>query len=103
MYYLIWGFGALVALLAWYFLALIFGKPWTVQGLFTRTFLKFALKGPELLTDLGLLEKFGFHGHNAKLSDASEAFGDKMFAFLKRDLKILRSYRRERLSPALDR
>jgi uncharacterized protein (DUF885 family) len=89
----------LVALLAWYIIALVWGKPWSVKGLYTRTFLKFALKGPELLTMLGILEKFGIHGHNAKLSDASEAFQDKMFRFIHRDLGLLRSYSRKRQSP----
>jgi len=90
----------LIILLAWYLIALIWGKPWSVKGLFLRTFLKFALKGPELLTMLGILEKLGIHGHNAKLSDASEAFQDKMFAFINRDLRILRSYPRKSQSPA---
>ena len=85
----------LVLVLTWYIIALVWGKPWSVKGLFTRTFLKFALKGPELLTMLGILEKFGIHGHNAKLSDASEAFNDRMFAFIKRDLGLLRSYPRK--------
>jgi uncharacterized protein (DUF885 family) len=84
-----------ILLLAWFIIALIWGKPWTIKLLYTRTFLKFALKGPELLTMLGILEKFGLHGHNAKLSDASEAFQDKMFAFVHRDLGILRSYPRK--------
>ncbi len=84
----------IVLLLAWYVIALIWGKPWSVKGLYLRTFLKFALKGPELLTMLGILEKFGLHWHNAKLSDASEAFQDKMFAFVRRDLRLLRSYPR---------
>jgi uncharacterized protein (DUF885 family) len=92
--------GLLVLLLAWFLIALIRGKPWSVKGLYTRTFLKFALKGPELLTMLGILEKFGLHGHNAKLSDASEAFQDRMFAFVRRDLGILRSYPRKRQSKA---
>ncbi len=92
--------GLLALLLAWYVIALIWGKPWSVKGLFLRTFLKFALKGPELLTMLGILEKFGLHGHNAKLSDASEAFQDKMFAFIRRDLRLLRSYPRKRQDKA---
>lgn len=86
--------GLIVFLLAWYVIALIWGKPWSVKGLYLRTFLKFALKGPELLTMLGILEKFGIHGHNAKLSDASEAAQDKIYAFVKRDLRLLRSYPR---------
>ena len=84
-----------VLLLVWFIVALIWGKPWSIKLLYARTFLKFALKGPELLTMLGILEKFGLHGHNAKLSDASEAFTDKMFAFVHRDLGILRSYPRK--------
>ncbi len=92
--------GLLVLLLAWFLIALIWGKPWSVKGLYLRTFLKFALKGPELLTMLGILEKFGIHSHNAKLSDASEAFQDKMFAFIKRDHGFLRSYPRQRQDKA---
>jgi len=85
--------GLLILLPAWYIISLTWGKPWSVKGLYLRTFLKFALKGPELLTMLGILEKFGLHGHNAKLSDVSEAFQDRMYAFIKRDLRLLRSYR----------
>src|SRR5512137_2308556 len=84
----------LVILVGWFIYSLVWGKPWSIKGLYARTFLKFALKGPELLTMLGILEKFGIHGHNAKLSDASEAFQDKMFRFIRRDLRLLRSYPR---------
>jgi uncharacterized protein (DUF885 family) len=88
-----------VLLLAWFVIALIWGKPWSVKLLYTRSFLHFALKGPELLTMLGILEKFGLHGHNAKLSDASVANETKMYRWVKRDLSILRSYARQRQSP----
>lgn len=87
---------ALIAvLLAWSLVALIWGRPWRVKGLFFRTFLKFALKGPEMLTMIGILEKFGLHGHNAKLSDASLAFEDKLYTFARREQKLLRSYKRK--------
>ena len=69
------------------------------QIAYARTFVHFALKGPELLTMLGILEKFGLHGHNAKLSDASVANETKMYRWMKRDLAILRSYPRQRQSP----
>jgi len=84
-----------ILLLAWFKIALIWGKPWSIRLLYTRTFVHFALKGPELLTMLGILEKFGLHGHNAKLSDASVASETKMYRWLKRDLAILRSYPRQ--------
>ena len=90
--------GVVLLVIAAWLISLIWGRPWTVQGLFLRTFLKFLLKGPELLTMIGILEKIGLHGHNAKLSDASEAFQDKMFAFIRRDLGLLRSYDRKRMS-----
>ncbi len=89
----------LILLLAWFVIALIWGKPWTIKLLYTRTFLHFALKGPELLTMLGILEKFGLHGHNAKLSDASVENETKMYKWIKRDLALLRSYPRKRQSP----
>jgi hypothetical protein len=38
-------------------------------------------------------DKPGPHSHNAKLSDVSEAFQDKMFVFFRRDLGIQRSSR----------
>ena len=85
-----------VLLVVWFIVSLVWGKPWSIKGLYARTFLKFALKGPELLTMLGILEKFGLHGHNAKLSDASEAFQEKMFRFVHRDLAFLRSYSRKK-------
>ncbi|MBN2388277.1 MAG: DUF885 domain-containing protein [Anaerolineales bacterium] len=91
----------LAVLLAWYLIALIWGKPWSVKGLFMRTFLRFALKGPELLTMLGVLEKMGLHGHNAKLSDASVAYETRQLEMIKRDLRILRSYKRERQPPPI--
>lgn len=98
-----WIFGlALTATLLWFFYCFLIGKPWTVRGLFTRTFLRFALRGPELLTYLGLLERLGIHGHNARLNDASEAYATKTYAFLKKDLAILRRFRTASLRP-LDR
>lgn len=38
--------GLCVVLLAGFGIALLWGKPWSIQQLYTRTFLKFALKGP---------------------------------------------------------
>lgn len=100
MIYLIPFLGLLFILTAWYLIALIWGKPWSIKGLYTRTFLRLALKSPELLTMLGILEKFGIHVHNAKLANASVAFETKMLNTIKRDLAILRSYPRARQDKA---
>jgi uncharacterized protein (DUF885 family) len=85
-------------LVIWFIYSTIWGKPWSIKLLYSRTFLHFALKGPELLTMLGILEKFGLHAHNAKLSDASVANETKMYEWMKRDLALLRSYPRKRQS-----
>ena len=53
----------LVMALAVFLVPTIWGKPWSVKGLFTRTFLKFALRGPELLTSLGILAGIGVRRH----------------------------------------
>jgi uncharacterized protein (DUF885 family) len=83
-------------LLIWFVYCLIWGKPWSVNLLYARTFLRFALDGPELLTSLGILEKIGIHRHNAKLADESVAHETKILQRVKRDLAILRSYNRQR-------
>ena len=90
----------IILLIAWFIYALIWGKPWSLKLLYSRTFIHFALKGPELLTMLGILEKFGIHYHNSRLSDASVKNETRTFNWLKRDLAILRSYSRPRQSPS---
>ena len=90
----------IILLIAWFIYALIWGKPWSLKLLYSRTFIHFALKGPELLTMLGILEKFGIHYHNSRLSDASVKNETRNFKWLKRDLAILRSYSRPRQSPS---
>ena len=90
-----------VAVLAWWLVSLIWGKPWTVKGMFFRTFARLLLRSPELLTMLGILEKFGIHRHNAKFTDASEAFEDKFYQFFRKEQKTLRSYDRTRMDPAV--
>ncbi len=92
-----WILAFAAVLLGWFVYSLVWGKPWSVKLLFGRTFLKLAFKGPELLTYVGILEKFGIHAHNGKLSDASVAHETKTFNLVRRDLDILRSYNRERM------
>ncbi|MEM6474439.1 MAG: DUF885 domain-containing protein, partial [Planctomycetota bacterium] len=49
----------------WYF------KPVNIDLFYTRVFVQFGLRDPELLTSIGLFEQFGIRGHNARLADAS--------------------------------
>lgn len=82
--------GAVVANVVWF-------KPFSIDIFFERVFIEFALQDPELLTDLRLLEPFGINGHNAKLTDASSAFQEKMWEKGKRDLDTLHQYDRAKL------
>ncbi len=81
-----------VGLLIWLIYSSIWGKPASIKILFERYFLKMAIKSPELLSQLGLLEKFEFQKHNSRLDNASVDFQEKLMGETKRDLKYLRSY-----------
>ena len=82
--------GGLIANVVWF-------KPVSIDIFFERVFIEYALRDPELLTDLRLLEPFGITGHNAKLTDASPAFDEKMWEKGKNDLDTLRRYDRSPL------
>jgi uncharacterized protein (DUF885 family) len=70
----------------WYF------KPVSIDWFYNRIFIQFALENPELLTRLRILEPIGIRGHNGKLTDASIAHEDAVFARLKNDYATLHRY-----------
>ena len=76
----------------------IWFRPFSIRVAFERTFLVFALKDPELLTSIGLLDGLGFRGHNAELTDASPDHDRWLAEFTARELETLRSYDRRRLT-----
>ena len=86
-----------VILILWWLISFIWGKPWGIKLFFTRVFLDILFDSPELLTMLGVLERLGIYRHNVKLADASDAHELEEFAKMKRYLRILRSYTRERM------
>jgi uncharacterized protein (DUF885 family) len=91
----------LVALFIIYFLVrLIWFRPLGINLFYLRTFLEIGLDSPELLTMVGLLEKFGLDFHNSKLADASQKHEDKLYAHLHRYQAQLHGYKRDRLSKA---
>lgn len=83
--------GGLAANIIWF-------KPFSIDIFFERVFIEYVLQDPEMLTDLRLLEPFGITSHNAKLTDASPAFSEKLWEKGKRDLDTLRRYDRGGLS-----
>jgi len=90
----------LAVLLVWFLVSLIWGKPSSIQLFYIREFLKLTFDNPELLTYVGILERFGLHGHNGRLADVSDAHEVKLLGKIKRALRLLRSYRRDRQNPS---
>jgi uncharacterized protein (DUF885 family) len=82
--------GLLVAHTIWF-------KPLKIDWFFERALIEVALDDPEMLSRIGILESIGIRGHNARLTDRSEAREQKLFAKARRDLGTLRRYDRERL------
>jgi uncharacterized protein (DUF885 family) len=82
--------GLLVAHTVWF-------KPLKIDWFFERVLIEIALDDPELLSRIGVLDGIGIRGHNARLTDGSEARTQKLFAKARRDLETLRRYDRAKL------
>jgi uncharacterized protein (DUF885 family) len=81
-----------LALHSWY------AKPLSINWFYTRSFVKFVLDEPELLTSLRLFEPLGIRGHNAKLSDSSLAADERRSALLDETLVTFKRYPSAELS-----
>jgi uncharacterized protein (DUF885 family) len=75
----------------------IWMKPLRIDWFFDRALVELAWNDPQLLSRIGVLEGVGIRGHNAHLTDGSEARELALFAKAQRDLATLRRYDRERL------
>ncbi|GAA6151027.1 DUF885 domain-containing protein [Pseudoteredinibacter isoporae] len=69
-----------------------YAKPVFINNFFNREVLKQALKSPEMLSQLHMLENIGVRGHNRELDDESIAAGDAMLADLKAAKRTLDEY-----------
>jgi uncharacterized protein (DUF885 family) len=89
-------FGAILALLvivlAVFLINLIWFRPWSLNLFYEKVFAQVLFDEPELLSSIGLVERFGITGHNAKLGDASPAHQQRFFDRSKKDLEDLHSY-----------
>ena len=70
----------------------IWFRPWSLNVFYEKVFISFVLQEPELLSSLGLVERFGITGHSGKLSDASPAHQQRIIERTKQNLAELRSY-----------
>jgi uncharacterized protein (DUF885 family) len=86
----------LVVVLAIFLINLIWFRPWSLNLFYEKVFAQVLFDEPELLSSLGLVERFGITGHNAKLGDASPAHQQRFFDRAKKDLEDLHAYPREK-------
>jgi len=77
---------------------LILGKPFSFNHAVERVLIKSLLSDPETLTFLGFLDNTIVDFHSHRLTDASPAFENQILANARRDLKLITSYDRGRLS-----
>jgi uncharacterized protein (DUF885 family) len=79
----------------------LWGTPWKIEHFYMRTFANFALRNPELLSGMRLLEPMGLSFHNDDLADRSIAETRRNMAFLEESLGTLHSYEREEVADKL--
>ena len=97
---ILWGGLGLIVLAAALFLVpTIWFKPWSIDHFYARVFVRFALRHPELLTSIGVLDGTPFDGCNGQLDDYSLAGQAEDLRFVTRQLAILRRYDRSRMTP----
>jgi uncharacterized protein (DUF885 family) len=89
---------ALVALGGLWTAKLIWFKPFNVDHLYERVFLRAAIDDPQMLTQIGMLESTPFRWYNARLTDYSMERAERNVRRFRRELDILASYREERLT-----
>ena len=82
----------LVIVLAIFLINLIWFRPWSLNLYYEKVFAQVLFDEPELLSAIGLVERFGITGHNAKLADASPAHQQKFFDRAKKSLEDLHAY-----------
>src|SRR4051794_19206909 len=89
-----------VVVLAVFLVNLIWFRPWSVNLFYEKVFAELIFTEPELLTQLGLVEQFGFTSHNGKLGDESPAHQQMVIDRWKKDLQQLHEYPLDRQSPS---
>jgi len=82
----------LVVVLAVFLINLIWFRPWSLNLFYEKVFAETIFSEPELLSQLGLVEQFGFTSHNGKLSDESPAHQQMVIDRWKKDLEQLHEY-----------
>ena len=89
-----------IVFLAIFLINLIWFRPWSLNLFYEKVFGEVIFSEPELLSQLGLVEQFGFTSHNGKLSDESPAHQQMVIDRWKKDLNQLHEYPLDRQTPS---
>jgi uncharacterized protein (DUF885 family) len=92
--------GVVVLAGAIFLVNLIWFRPWSLDLFYEKIFAEVLFDDPELLSSLGIAERFGITGHNGKLTDASPEYEAKLFERARRDLDELHQYPFDRQTPS---
>jgi len=92
--------GLVLVALALFLVNLVWFRPWSLNLFYEKVFIAFALENPELLSSIGIAEKFGYRAHNSHLADASveRTFADQARA--RQNLADLQRYDFARQTPS---
>ena len=90
----------LIVLVAVFLVNLIWFRPWSLNLFYEKVFAETIFREPELLSQLGLVEQFGFTSHNGRLSDESPAHQQAQIDRWKKDLQQLHEYPLDKQTPS---
>lgn len=90
--------GIVCVVVAIFLFNLIWFRPWSLNLFYEKIFAEVLFEEPELLSSLGMVERFGITRHNGKLSDASPEHGLRSFERARQNLADLRAYSLSRQS-----
>lgn len=76
----------------------IWFKPFNINLLFDRTLIELALNDPQGMSRLGILDSTGLDYYNKDLSDPSINQQLKMYQIIEKELSVMKSYDRSKLS-----
>ena len=96
--FLLTAFALVVVAAAVFLVPTLWFKPWSIDHFYARVFIRYALKHPMLLTQLGMLDGTPLDFHSGKLDDFSVAAMKDDAQFAERQLELLRSYDRSRMT-----
>ena len=89
----------LLVALAVFAIPTIWLKPWSIDHYYARVFLRFALRHPTMMTQLGLLDGTPLDYYSGKLDDASPEFEKMEAGEIRKELDMLNRYDRKSMKP----